>query len=254
MLLAHISDIHIGGRQRNTDRILQVVTYLNALRHPVDAVLVTGDIADHGEIEEYRIARELLECGYPVMTCPGNHDVRAAYCAVFLEEVYNGGPVNQVFDTGKATFALCDSSIAGRLEGLLDDTTLEWLDDVLASGPPERPAFVCFHHPPVQLHSPELDAIRLGEAERVAELLARHRRVAAILCGHAHTAAASTFAGLPVRVAPGIASTLRLPWETGALLDDRLPPALAFHVLGDDRQVTTHYRVVTESGRRDAAR
>jgi 3',5'-cyclic-AMP phosphodiesterase len=245
LLLAHISDIHIGGQQGNTDRVVQVVEYLNALRHPVDAVLVTGDIADHGEIEEYRIAREVLNCGYPVLTCPGNHDVRTAYCEAFLGQAYNDGPVNQVIDTGMATFALCDSSIPGKFEGLLDDTTLEWLDQVLASGPPEQPAFVCFHHPPVSLHSPELDAIRLGAAERLARLLARHRRVAAILCGHAHTAASSAFAGLPVRVAPGIASTLHLPWENGPLLDGHLPPALAFHVLGDDQRLTTHYRVLT---------
>jgi 3',5'-cyclic AMP phosphodiesterase CpdA len=178
------------------------------------------------------------------MTCPGNHDLRAAYCETFLDKEYVGGPVNQLFDTPAATFAMCDSSIAERLEGRLDGTTLSWLDEVLSIGPAQRPAFVCFHHPPVDLQSPELDAIRLDVTGHLAELLARHRRVVAVLCGHAHSAAASAFAGLPVRVAPGVASTLRLPWENGPLLDDSLPPALAFHVLGNNQQLTTHYRVL----------
>jgi hypothetical protein len=45
-------------------------------------------------------------------------------------------------------------------------------------------------------------------------------------------------------VAPGVVSTLRLPWERGDVLDYSLPPAIAFHVLDDDRRLTTHYRVI----------
>jgi Icc protein len=79
----------------------------------------------------------------------------------------------------------------------------------------------------------------------LAQLVARHPQVVAIPCGHAHSAAASTFAGRPLLVAPGIVSTLRLPWERGEAVDWRLPPAIAFHVLDDDRRLTTHYRVIT---------
>lgn len=140
-------------------------------------------------------------------------------------------------------FALCDSSIPGRDEGLLDDETLAWLGDVL-DGAGDAPVFVCFHHPPVRLHSPFVDEIRQQREDRLADLIAAHPRVAALLCGHAHTGAATTFAGKPLRVAPGIVSTLRLPWESGPVLDYDLPPAVAFHVLDDDERLTTHYRVV----------
>lgn len=49
-------------------------------------------------------------------------------------------------------------------------------------------------------------------------------------------------------MAPGVVSTLRLPWEgrTGSSehvhLDE--PPAVAVHVHGDDGRLTTRYRVV----------
>jgi hypothetical protein len=65
-----------------------------------------------------------------------------------------------------------------------------------------------------------------------------------VLCGHAHTPAATTFAGRPLLVAPGVISTMRLPWESGPDPDLLAPPAVAFHVLGDDRRLTTHYRFV----------
>ena len=75
--------------------------------------------------------------------------------------------------------------------------------------------------------------------------------MAALLCGHAHTGAATTFSGRPLLVAPGIKSTLLLPWEyeadspdTDVCVDLRLPPALAFHVLDDSGRLTTHFRVL----------
>jgi hypothetical protein len=39
-------------------------------------------------------------------------------------------------------------------------------------------------------------------------------------------------------------STALLPWESDKLVSYELPPAVAFHVLDDQRRLTTHYRVV----------
>jgi 3',5'-cyclic AMP phosphodiesterase CpdA len=46
--LAQISDLHLDGSERATRRAMRVMDCLRALPHPVDALLVTGDIADHG--------------------------------------------------------------------------------------------------------------------------------------------------------------------------------------------------------------
>ncbi|WP_208646186.1 hypothetical protein [Amycolatopsis thermalba] len=61
----------------------------------------------------------------------------------------------------------------------------------------------------------------------------------------------TTFAGRPVVVAPGVVSSLTLPWETGGEagwaeggpLDHDRPPALAFHVTDDQHRLTTHFRL-----------
>ncbi|MFF0205695.1 hypothetical protein [Streptomyces sp. NPDC005017] len=62
-------------------------------------------------------------------------------------------------------------------------------------------------------HVPLVDGIRRFGAGRLAALVERHPDIAAFLCGHAHTAAAPTFAGRPVLVASGVVSTVRLPRE-----------------------------------------
>ncbi|RJL34061.1 metallophosphoesterase [Bailinhaonella thermotolerans] len=241
IVMAHFSDVHIDGGERSAERARRVVDHIAALPRPVDAVLLTGDIADHGTPEEYAAAAEILSA-VPALMCPGNHDAREPYRRVLLGEEAAPGPVNRAHEIGGATFAMCDSSIPGRDDGYLDDETLAWLDGVLAGG--DGPAFVCFHHPPASLHVPFIDEIMLGGADRLAAVLARHPRVAAVLTGHAHTPAATTFAGLPLLVAPGVVSTLKTPWESGPFLNPDLPPMLAFHVLDDDGRLTTHFRVV----------
>ncbi|WP_158892294.1 phosphodiesterase [Amycolatopsis anabasis] len=251
IVLAHVSDIHLDGGERSAERTSRVLDYLKNLPSPVDAVLVTGDIADHGLAAEYRQARALLSLPYPVFHCPGNHDKRPQYREFLLGEPAAEGPINQFGAAGGAVFALCDSSIPGQGDGFLDDETLAWLDGVLAENA-DLPAFVCFHHPPVELHQPLIDAIRQTGEDRLAGVIERHPNVAALLCGHAHTPAATTFAGRPLRVAPGVVSTLELPWEhlgnrafaDGGPLDYDQPPAIAFHVLDDTGRLTTHYRVV----------
>ncbi|WP_020671409.1 phosphodiesterase [Amycolatopsis nigrescens] len=243
IVLAQVSDLHLDGGERSTRRAEQVLAHLNGLTRPVDALLVTGDIADHGLPAEYRQARKLLEVSYPVFGCPGNHDRRAAYREDFLGEPPSDAPINRVERAAGAAFVLCDSTIPGEDPGLLADETIAWLDQALA-GTAGEPTFVVFHHPPVPLHQPYVDELRQQGEQRLAEVLARHRQVVGLLCGHAHTAAATRFAGLPLLVAPAVASTLMLPWEAGDMVDLERPPALAFHVLDDDRRLTTHYRVV----------
>ncbi|MFF2354847.1 metallophosphoesterase [Kitasatospora sp. NPDC058115] len=251
LTIAHFSDIHLGqdhhgdAGERARRRAEQVVAYLDALPGPLDAVLVTGDLADHGLPAEYREVAKVLASRHPVLLCPGNHDVREPYREVLLGEAPSGGPVNRLHTLPGADVLMLDSSIPGRHDGLLDEETLGWLDRTLAEGPADRPAVVAFHHPPVILHLPYVDPIRQFGEDRLAEVLDRHPRVRALLCGHAHTGAATGFAGRPLLVAPGVVSTVTLPFEGTPEITFEQPPLIAFHLLGDDGRLTTHYRVVS---------
>jgi len=147
IVLAHISDTHLDGSARNADRATRVLRYLNNLPAPVDAVLVTGDIADHGLPAEYEQARKIPSSQHPPLHCPGNHDARRAYREVLLGVDGDDAPVNQVHRVAGAVVAMCDSSIPGRADGLLDEESMAWLERVLAEAPSDAPAFGHAHTP-----------------------------------------------------------------------------------------------------------
>ncbi len=255
IVLAHVSDIHIDAGERASARTRAVLRHLEELPYDLAAVLVSGDVADHGDPAAYDRARALLAGGrHPLVVCPGNHDDRAAFRAGLGPLLREDGdpaptaPVDQVLRGDGFVLAVGDSSVPGKHHGLLEDGTLEWLDRILTDTPRDTPVLVAFHHPPVPLHTPYVDEIRQFGEDRLAALADRHPHLTAFLAGHAHTAAATTFAGRPLLVAPGTASAIRLPWEHPGPDNPHLhldsPPGIAFHVLGDDGRLTTHYRTV----------
>ena len=167
VILAQVSDLHIDGGEERGARAERVMRYLATLPRPVDAVLVTGDVADHGAVEEYQAARGLLRAPSPVLLCPGNHDQRANFRRVLLGDADGGhGPVNQVHHLDGVTVMLCDSTVPGQDGGYLADETIRWLDAALAATP-HRPVLVAMHHPPVTLGIPFVDAIRHGHSRPV---------------------------------------------------------------------------------------
>ncbi|MCM2580258.1 hypothetical protein [Streptomyces meridianus] len=77
---------------------------------------------------EYRQAVELLAPPYErhhVLLCPGNHDSRAQNREVLLDGD-GTAPVNEVRDIAEGRVLMCDSSIPGRSEGLLEPETLSF--------------------------------------------------------------------------------------------------------------------------------
>ena len=81
-MIAQLSDPHLRvgpddqGSATALERAVAAVLELGPLP---DAVLVTGDIAEHASAEEYELARRLLApLPMPVHVLPGNHDDPAA--------------------------------------------------------------------------------------------------------------------------------------------------------------------------------
>lgn len=248
LVLAHISDLHLDGTARATERAERVRDRLWGLPGKVDALLVTGDIADHGAEAEYEEAARVLglrdgAAPFPVLTCPGNHDSRAPYRKALLGEPAADGPVNGVHVFDDAAVLMCDSSIPGRDEGELEGETYAWIEATLDELNGDVPALLAFHHPPVALHHPLPDAYQLRGPRSLAALLERRPEVAGLITGHAHTPAATSFAGRPLVVGPAVTWTLRLPWEGEGAADRDAPPGFAFHVLDDEGRLTSHFRV-----------
>ncbi|MEW2805686.1 phosphodiesterase [Streptomyces massasporeus] len=249
LVLAHISDLHLDGSARATERAERVRDRLWELPGHVDALLVTGDIADHGTEPEYEEAARILglrtgDAPFPVLTCPGNHDSRTAYRKALLDRPGDEGPVNSVRVFEDGAVLMCDSSVPGSDDGELDEETCDWIETTLDELDGGLPVLLAFHHPPVALHHPLPDSYALRHPGRPADLLARRPEIAGLITGHAHTPAATSFAGRPLVVGPGVTWTLRLPWEGEQIADREAPPGLAFHVLDDSGRLTSHFRVV----------
>ncbi|MBV7695809.1 metallophosphoesterase [Streptomyces sp. TRM70350] len=250
LVLAHISDLHLDGSTRATERAERVRDRLWELPGHVDALLVTGDIADHGDEAEYEEAARILglrsgDAPFPVLTCPGNHDSRAPFRKALLGLPATEGPVNGAHVFDDSAVLMCDSSIPRSDEGALDDETYDWIEATLDELDGSLPVLLALHHPPVALHHPLPDSYRLRAPHRLAALMERRPEIAGLITGHAHTATATTFAGRPLVVGPGVTWTLRLPWEGEGPADREAPVGLAFHVLADEGRLTSHFRVVT---------
>ncbi|GAA1481984.1 metallophosphoesterase [Gordonia sinesedis] len=242
VVVAHISDLHFNGTRINRARVESTLGYVNAHADEIDALLITGDIADEGGESEYAEALRVLVSPLPTLITVGNHDIRERFSSVMLG-VKSSAPVNWAQLVDGVLLMVLDSSIPGRNEGYLSDDTLAWASDQIAAAGPDVPVLLAFHHPPVTLGMPFMDSIRLTGPERLAELVDRHPGIIGFLCGHAHSPTVTEFAGRPVCVAPGVASTLNLPFEGHDIVNRGQPPGIAFHII-DDRRMITHFRAV----------
>ncbi|WP_433195939.1 metallophosphoesterase [Nocardia sp. CA-107356] len=252
ILVAQISDTHFDLGTRNAERVERVMAFLADLRRRPDAIVLTGDVTDSGKPDQYAEARVALDADIPVYALPGNHDDRAAFRATLLGEPASTAPINHAHRVGDLTVALMDSSIPGEPGGRLTEETYDWLRGVLAAAPADAPILLALHHPPAQLFSPVIDVISLADPEKLAEVVAADERIVGVLTGHAHSAAVTTFAGRPLLVAPSTASVLGGEWELELpdhVMDYAPDPALALHVIDENRRMTTHFRSVAMSGR-----
>ncbi|NIK59530.1 metallophosphoesterase [Kribbella shirazensis] len=242
-VIAHLSDPHLDGTEEARSRLRKITSYVQA--SAVDVVLVSGDLADHGLASEYDELAGELAFEVPVLVLPGNHDVGEPLrkgLASFVDSPGGGHPVHQVRDVGSARFVLVDSTVPGADHGLLSADSLAWLDGVLRE-PFDGPVFVAMHHPPLQLHHPVMDQWQLEDRAPLAEVLTG-KPITAILTGHVHNAIVTTFAGHPVLGAPGIRSTVPLPFEpgTGSVVDPTAHPGLAFHIHTPGEPLQSVYR------------
>ncbi len=208
-LLAQISDPHLGERARDGSDpetcLRAVVRALKAMPDRPDAVLVSGDLAEHGKPKEYRLAAKLIgKLGVPIYGLPGNHDDRATMREVLGFADPDGGeaPLDYTVDLGPLRLIVVDSTIPGEDRGSFEPGQLERLDAELGAAP--TPAIVAMHHPPLTTAMPDWDGVNLpaGEREALAATIARHPQAKAVVAGHLHRVTVSSLAGRPVLAAP----------------------------------------------------
>jgi 3',5'-cyclic AMP phosphodiesterase CpdA len=211
--ILHLTDLHLGGPAdapargpaRVQARLAAVLAEAAAMAPPPDAVVISGDLADHGCPEAYAALRAALAgLRMPVLLTLGNHDEAGAFAAAF--GAGEAGPGLRSCAAGGVTLLGLDTPVPGRTGGAIAPGTLAALHRRLAAG--AGPVVLALHHPPVPAGAASAwDGLCAGSSAALAAAVAG-RPVAAILCGHIHRNAVRLWHGIPVITNEGLASAI----------------------------------------------
>lgn len=226
-VLLHLSDTHLRARGSrlydSVDAEAYLVRALAAIESSgvrPDALVFTGDLADHGEEDAYERIAALVEplaatLEARVIWVMGNHDDRAAFRARLLPETVDAGtaPVDRVDELDGLRIVTLDTTVPGFHHGEVTDDQLHWLVSVLST-PAPLGTILALHHPPVPSVLDLAASVELRDQRRLAEVL-RFSDVRAIVGGHLHYSTFATFAGIPVSVASATCYTQDLTVPVG---------------------------------------
>lgn len=258
MILAQITDTHIkvpgALAYRKVDtaaHLRRAVQRMNAEDPLPDLVVFTGDLVDFGRAEEYAHLRRIIdELRAPYILLPGNHDERGELRAAFPDHAYLGrdGFVQYVIEDRPLRLVALDTLIPGQGGGTLCDERLAWLDRALAAAP-QRPTVVMMHHPPFRTGIAGMDRQGLANADRFAAVIARHRQVERIICGHLHRSIQARVGGALASTCPAPCHQVALDLRPEAPLGFALePPGYQLHVWFEGQGLVTHTVAIGDYG------
>jgi 3',5'-cyclic-AMP phosphodiesterase len=249
-LLVQLSDPHIGATWADGDPVAGLAAAVESVRQlpdAPDAVLMSGDLADHAADAEYEIVREsLARLGAPFYVLPGNHDDRDTLRRHFDLPGAAGTPVQYAVDLGPLRLVILDSQRQGEDRGELDAERLSWLDAELA-GARDRLTLVALHHPPLTTGVALWDEMGLpaGDRRALGDVLERHPQVRRVIAGHVHRAVTGELAGRAVFVVPSTYAQGRLSFNAQEIEVSAAEPAgFAVHALLDG-ELASHVQPVT---------
>jgi 3',5'-cyclic AMP phosphodiesterase CpdA len=206
MLIAQLSDIHIGGARYHEELLRSAIEEVNDSQP--DLVVLAGDLTDEGYPDQYGLAREALS-GFAcprLVAVPGNHDARHVGYLQF-EEAFGSRDSQVRFEAAglSASVVAVDSSKPDLDEGEIGREHYGWIEEGFAAAADVR-VFVCHHHL-VPIPGTGRERNQVLDAGDVLALLCR-AGVDLVLAGHRHVPYVWPVAGI-LLVHSGTASTLR---------------------------------------------
>ena len=254
MLIAQITDIHLGFEQDNPDefnrrRLDRALRSLVELRPAPDLLLVTGDLAEEGDdlVSYGHLKEATADLPFPVWMAMGNHDSRAPFFETFPDSPAADGFVQYALDDWPLRILVLDTLEEGRHGGSFCETRAAWLRARLAEAP-QRPTLIVLHHPPIETGLSWMT--ENPDAEWVARLRAiveAQDNIVAMIAGHLHRPIVTQWAGTTLAVCPSTAPQVALDLQPidperpdGRPMIVADPPAYALH-LWDGRQLVTHF-------------
>ncbi len=207
---AVLSDIHMTEEKARADMLRFGLQDMQEFSSPLDLVVASGDLTDHGEPEEWAMLEKAFADYTPaknIILAQGNHDTwtsddnYALSRELFIE--YNGKiagrEIDEVYYSTKVngyTFIVLGSE-TDRTAAYISDTQIEWLEGEMEKASKDGlPIFVVSHWPINESHGlpetwgddePEPDDGGLGDqSARVEEILKAYENVF-MITGHIHS-------------------------------------------------------------------
>jgi Icc protein len=243
--LAQISDTHVRADDDGAAAAQLRRALAQAQAYRADVILLTGDLVNDERADEYALLAEAIaDPPAPLYLMPGNHDDRAGIRDAFARHTYlpREGALSFVIDEFPIRIVCVDDTVPGETHGLLGREGADWLDEALSAGP-ARPTIVALHHPPFLTHDLLFDKIGLLDGGLFGSVIARHRHVVRVICGHHHRYAVGQSAHAPVIVAPSTSWTYGLALDPGQEIAPKTAeqPGWVLHAAAANGDFASHF-------------
>jgi Icc protein len=206
VLIAQLSDIHVGGGRYREALLRTAIAEINAA--DPDLVVIAGDLTDDGYSDQYPLVQqELAALACPeVIRVPGNHDARNVGYLRY-EDTFGArdSRLRREFGGLEVALVAVDSSKPDLDEGEIGREHYGWIAESFADEADVR-VFVCHHHL-VPVPGTGRERNQVLDAGDVLSLL-RRCGVDIVLSGHRHVPYVWPIAGM-LLVHSGTVSTLR---------------------------------------------
>ena len=193
MRIIHMSDLHLTSDKRHiwgVDTFGHFVKALDRIANiaNVDCIVISGDIADDGDLSTYQYADKMLNMlNVPVLWCPGNHDnintffefERNSKCIIGSPQVINGFRFVSVNSVAPDE----DNPEKNRSKGIVFENDFTKLRvDMQDKG---LPTILVMHHPSFDPGGWLANKV-LKNKEIFMETIQKYEDIFLILCGHIH--------------------------------------------------------------------
>ncbi len=250
MIFAQLSDPHVTVRQSEfhdlyltIDKLQRAIDRINNMNPQPKFAVLTGDLVNAGGADEYDALKAVLSTlKMPVYLGIGNHDCRETFREKFTDHSYipREGHIQYCWEDDGLRHIMLDTNVHKEAWGELCDTRLKWLDDTL-SEKPDMPTIIFMHHPPFLTGIKPMDEMGLKDADKFGDVVARHKQIMRIFCGHIHRNISSNFYGVQTEICASTSHKVMLNL-TGdnklATVDE--PADILLHMWGEDHQLVSH--------------
>ena len=193
MRIIHMSDLHLTSDKHpiwGVDTYEQFIKALNSIGSipNIDCIVVSGDIADDGNLLTYQYADDMLNSfSVPVLWCPGNHDnidTLFAFAKSSKSIIENPVTINGIQLIPLNTVAPDENCPnLNRSRGVLFENDFQYLrKNILGQ---DNPSILVMHHPSIDPGGWMTNKI-LKNGELFNDTIQHYRNIILILYGHIH--------------------------------------------------------------------